>query len=80
MSYRVIRANEIVSYIYCRRAWWMHQEENHLPGNIARFAAGTEYHRDHHRQVSRSKRIGKMALLLLFTAISLATFWLVRSL
>jgi hypothetical protein len=79
MSYRVIRASEIVSYVYCHRAWWLHQEERQ-PGNISQFIPGTEYHRDHHRQVMRSKQISKVALFFLFTAVGLAAFWLVWSL
>jgi CRISPR/Cas system-associated exonuclease Cas4 (RecB family) len=45
-----IRASEIGSYLYCRRAWWLRQQ-GFEPGNQAEMAAGSELHRQHGRSV-----------------------------
>ena len=76
MSYHVIQASEIADYIYCRKSWQLNRA-GLSPKDSNRFIAGRDYHQEHYRQVHRSKRINKVALLLLFAAIALTTFWLV---
>ncbi|HEX8993236.1 MAG TPA: hypothetical protein VF784_16255 [Anaerolineales bacterium] len=46
----VIRASEIGSYLFCRRAWW-YRKQGMESENQAEMAAGTELHRKHGRQV-----------------------------
>ncbi len=46
----VIRASEIGSYLYCRRAWW-YRKQGVESQNQAEMAQGTELHRQHGRRV-----------------------------
>ena len=46
----VIRASEIGSYLYCRRAWW-YRKQGIESENQVEMAQGTELHRQHGRQV-----------------------------
>ena len=46
----VIRASEIGSYLFCRRAWW-YRKQGIQSENQAEMATGTELHRKHGRQV-----------------------------
>ena len=51
----VIRASEIGTYVYCRRAWWLKQVAGFdQQGRDRTLAAGTEAHARHGRQVNRS--------------------------
>lgn len=47
---RVIRASEIGTYLYCRRAWKYQRKE--IPSqNVREMAMGAEIHRQHGRKV-----------------------------
>jgi CRISPR/Cas system-associated exonuclease Cas4 (RecB family) len=67
---KVIRASEIGSYLYCRRAWWyrLHGVE---PANQSELAAGTELHRRHGRKVMAAGFQHALAWLLLLAALIL---------
>ena len=45
-----IRASDIGTYLYCRRAWW-HRIHGHESINQTEMALGTELHRQHGRQI-----------------------------
>jgi CRISPR/Cas system-associated exonuclease Cas4 (RecB family) len=69
---RTLRASEIGSYLYCRRAWWYHLK-GHESQNKAELAAGTSLHRQHGRTVFVSGAIRIMAMLALLAALALIT-------
>ena len=73
---RVIRASEIGEYVYCHRAWWLHQVQGHASDNVHELAAGTARHARHGRQVSLAAALRVLAVLLLLAA--LAAFLLAR--
>lgn len=47
---RPIRASEIGSYTYCKRAWW-YSCQGEVSENEVEMAAGTAFHHAHGRQV-----------------------------
>jgi len=69
---QTIRASEIGTYLYCRRAWW-YQKKGVKPGNQAELAAGSELHRRHGRQVLATGFTRALAFLLLLAALVLLT-------
>jgi hypothetical protein len=68
---RTLRASEIGSYLYCRRAWWYHLK-GHESRNKAELAAGSSLHQKHGRKVFVAGLIRILALLLLLAALVLA--------
>jgi CRISPR/Cas system-associated exonuclease Cas4 (RecB family) len=71
----VIRASEIGSYLYCRRAWW-YRKQGLEPANRAELAAGTELHRRHGRQVIKSGLTRTLALIVFLIALVLLVSFL----
>ncbi len=67
---RPIRASDIGTYLFCRRAWWYHKEGVE-PANQAEMLAGTELHRAHGRTVVASGLTRTLALILLLAALAL---------
>jgi hypothetical protein len=47
---RLIRASEIVTYVYCQRAWWL-QSQDTPNANLTWLDAGQRVHEAHGRQV-----------------------------
>ncbi|MCS6994739.1 MAG: hypothetical protein N2117_01365 [Anaerolineales bacterium] len=73
---RPIRASEIGSYLYCRRAWWYRQQGKESL-NQAELVAGTELHRRHGRKVLvASLQRGLAFLALLMACVMLTAFGL----
>src|SRR6185436_13791212 len=72
-----LRASEIGEYVYCHRAWWLHQVQGHASANVRQLEAGTATHARHGRLVGVSRGLNTLALLLLLAAIVLAvvTLW-----
>jgi hypothetical protein len=66
---RVIRASEIGEYVFCHRAWWLHQIEGHTSSNVRQLAEGTAWHARHGRQVGLASALRFLALLLLLAAV-----------
>ena len=65
---RPIRASEIGTYLYCRRAWW-YRKNGTEPDNQAELATGTSLHRQHGRQVLAAGLTRTLGLLLLLLAL-----------
>ena len=65
---RTLRASEIGSYLYCRRAWW-YRKNGTEPDNQAELATGTALHRQHGRQVLAASLTRTLGLLLLLLAL-----------
>lgn len=55
---RTVRASEIGTFLYCRRAWW-YQRQGVQPMNQDALDAGSDFHSDH---VGQSRSAGLVAL------------------
>lgn len=67
---RVIRASEIGTYLYCRRAWKYMRKE--VPShNVAEMAMGAEIHRQHGRKVFAAGCMRVMAYGMLLASLIL---------
>jgi CRISPR/Cas system-associated exonuclease Cas4 (RecB family) len=69
---RTIRASEIGTYLYCRRAWW-YRKQGVESDNQAELASGTALHRQHGRVVLAAGLARTVGLLLLLLALILLT-------
>ena len=65
---KTIRASDIGSYLYCRRAWW-YRINGQESTNQAELAAGTALHRAHGRTVFAAGAYRVLAMLLLLAAL-----------
>ncbi len=64
----IIRASEIGSYLYCRRAW-RYRKDGVESENQAELAAGTELHRKHGRKTLSALLLRSLGMILLLAAI-----------
>ena len=69
---KTIRASEIGSYLYCRRAWWYHLH-GQASLNQSEMGAGTELHRRHGRTVLIAGLLRSLGFLLLLLACVMLT-------
>ncbi|HEX9018025.1 MAG TPA: hypothetical protein VF806_02500 [Anaerolineaceae bacterium] len=67
---RTIRASEIGTYLFCRRAWWF-QSQGAPSQNLSELAGGSAYHHRHGRSVIRARLLRAAGWLLLLLAITL---------
>lgn len=67
-----IKASEIGSYLYCRRAWW-YRLGGQPSLNQAEMAAGTELHRQHGRTVMIAGLQRTLAFIILLAACVMLT-------
>jgi len=64
----IIRASDIGTYLYCRRAWW-YKKQGVQSANQAELAAGTELHVRHGRQVIVSTFTRTIGMILFIIAL-----------
>ena len=64
----IIRASDIGTYLYCRRAWW-YKKQGMKSTNQAELATGSELHQKHGRQVLASSLTRTVGLILLMIAL-----------
>ena len=69
---KTIRASDLGSYLFCRRAWWyrLHGQESL---NQSEMASGTELHRLHGRAVLVASLLRSLGFLLLLLACVMLT-------
>ncbi len=75
---RTIRASEIGTYVYCRRAWW-HQKQGIPSENLSELAGGMDLHRQHGRQVlwmGLLRTLGYGLLLIALPLLVAAILWM----
>ena len=72
---RTIRASEIGSFLYCRRAWWYQlQGEENI--NKTELAGGSAYHAGHGRSVVAAGLLRIAAAVVLLAALVLLAIYL----
>jgi len=71
---KTIRASEIGSYLYCRRAWW-YRRNGYESSNQAELVAGTELHRAHGRTVIVAGLYRTFGMLILLAALVLVVVY-----
>ena len=65
---RIIRASEIGSYLFCRRAWKYQRKE--VPSeNVREMAVGTAIHKQHGRRVFAAGCLRTVAMAMLLAAL-----------
>ena len=64
----IVRASDIGSYLYCRRAW-RYRKDGIESENKAELAAGTELHRQHGRKALSALLLRTLGMVLLLAAI-----------
>ena len=68
----IIRASEIGSYVYCRRAWWLKRVAGFQPeGREELFARGIAAHAQHGKRIRRAQSQQRAALILLLAGLAL---------
>lgn len=67
---RIIRASEIGTYLYCRRAW-KYQRKGVPSQNVQEMALGAEIHRQHGRRVFAAGCLRTLAFAMLLAAMVL---------
>jgi len=70
-----IRASEIGTYIFCKRAWW-YQKQGFPPNNQNELAAGTKIHVQHSRVVMVNGCIRVFAYITFIIALVLFAIYL----
>jgi CRISPR/Cas system-associated exonuclease Cas4 (RecB family) len=74
----ILRASDIGTYLYCRRAWW-YRKQGVESENRAEMATGTELHRRHGRQVLAAGLLRTLGMVLLLAALILLVVYLTNS-
>lgn len=73
----MIRASEIGTYLYCKRAWWYHSQGIESQ-NQTEMSEGSAYHRNHGRQVLAAMILRSLAWVFLLAAVILLAIGITR--
>jgi len=65
---RTIRASEIGSFLYCKRAWW-YQKLGKPSQNQSFLDAGTNFHSEHGAHVARASLFRTTGWIILLAAV-----------
>jgi CRISPR/Cas system-associated exonuclease Cas4 (RecB family) len=76
---KVVRASEIGTYLFCKRAWW-YQQQGYEPDNKTELAGGSEIHHKHAQLVARGNWLRVYAYAALLLAILTAIIWIIQAL
>lgn len=76
---RTIRASEIGSFLFCRRAWW-YQQSGYESDNQAELLSGTKIHEQHGREVLAAGLFRWAGYAVLLIALILAAIFAVNGL
>ena len=71
---KTVRASEIGTYLYCKRALWYHLQGTPSE-NKAELVSGSELHEHHGRAVLAGGCLRTLAYLLLLTALVILTIY-----
>ena len=74
---RTIRASEIGTYLYCKRAWWYHTH-GEISENQIELAQGTAFHRTHGRKVVLSGLLRLAGWIFLLVALAILAMTVAR--
>ena len=74
-----IRASELGTYLYCKRAWW-YQKQGCQSSNQRELAAGTRIHKQNTRLVMVSGCLRILAYIVFMVAIILLAIYLTGAL
>jgi hypothetical protein len=66
-----LRASEIGSYLYCRRAWW-YQRQGVSEGTTEARESGLAWHRQHGRRILTAAMLRGVGWALILTAAAVA--------
>ena len=79
MRRRTIRASEIGTYLYCKRAWW-YQSQGEESQNQQEMLGGSNYHQRHGKQVFSGILMRLLAWAVLTVALVLLAVWFTQQL
>ncbi len=68
MSPRPIRASDLVTYVYCHRAWW-YRLQGYESSNVGPMQAGEVFHTAHGWRVFRARLLQMLGWGLLLVAL-----------
>jgi hypothetical protein len=64
---RTVRASELGSFLYCRRAWWL-RKLGVQPANQTELAAGSDWHAQQSGLIARASLLRLAAWAMIFVA------------